>query len=83
MLDNLDIYAKRSNWDDARAILHRLKGQLSSIGLTELSSRSASIMDTIGADDDAKVLETVQELIRELSKIFRALEQDVTVINTN
>jgi hypothetical protein len=40
-------------------------------------------MDTIGADDDAKVLETVQELIRELSKIFRALEQDVTVINTN
>ena len=83
MLDNLDIYAKRSNWEDARAILHRLKGQLSSIGLIELSNRSASIMDTIGADDDAKVLETVHELIRELSKIFRALEQDVTVINTN
>jgi signal transduction histidine kinase/CheY-like chemotaxis protein len=83
MLDNLDIYAKRGNWDDTRAILHRLKGQLSSIGLLELSNRSANIMEAIGGDNDAKVLEAIQELIRELSKVFRALEQDVTVINSN
>jgi signal transduction histidine kinase/DNA-binding response OmpR family regulator len=83
MLDNLGIYAKRSNWEDSRAILHRLKGQLSSIGLLELSNRSAAIMECIGVEEDEKVLESVQELIHELTKIFRALEQDVTVISSS
>ncbi len=78
LLDNLAVYAQKNNWEDARAILHRLKGQLSSIGLTEMSQNTAEIMDM--HDRSEEVIPAINELIQNLTKIFTVLEQDITIV---
>ena len=81
LLDNLRIHAKKGNGADTRAILHRLKGQLSSIGLPEQSEQAAMLMECLTDDSvPAQALNGIDELIRDLSRIFRLLEQDVTVV---
>lgn len=78
LLDNLAVYAQKNNWEDARAILHRLKGQLSSIGLTEMSQNTAEIMDMHNRGEE--VIPAINELIQNLTKIFTVLEQDITIV---
>ena len=81
LLDNLRIYAKKGNGTDTRAILHRLKGQLSSIGLPEQSEQAAMLMECLEGDKvPEQALNGIEELIRDLGRIFRQLEQDVTVV---
>jgi CheY-like chemotaxis protein len=81
LLDNLRIHAKKGNGTDTRAILHRLKGQLSSIGLPEQSEQAAMLMECLTDDSvPEQALNGIDELIRDLSRIFRLLEQDVTVV---
>jgi signal transduction histidine kinase/CheY-like chemotaxis protein len=80
LLDNLRIYAKKGNVPDTKAILHRLKGQLSSIGLTRQSEQAALIMECLSGDEvTEQALASIEELISELGRIFKVLEQDVTV----
>ena len=78
LLDNLAVYAQKNNWEDVRAILHRLKGQLSSIGLAEMSQSTAEIMDM--HDRGEEVIPAISELIQNLTKIFTVLEQDITIV---
>ncbi len=81
LLDNLRIHAKKGNGTDTRAILHRLKGQLSSIGLPEQSEQAAMLMECLTDDSvPEQALNGIDELIRDLSRVFRLLEQDVTVV---
>ena len=81
LLDNLRIHAKKGNGTDTRAILHRLKGQLSSIGLPEQSEKAAMLMECLTDDSvPEQALNGIDELIRDLSRVFRLLEQDVTVV---
>ncbi|MBR6058682.1 MAG: response regulator [Victivallales bacterium] len=81
LLDNLRIYAKKGNVADTRAILHRLKGQLSSIGLPEQSEQAAMLMECLTDDEvPERALNGIEELIRDLGRIFRQLEQEVTVV---
>ena len=81
LLDNLRIYAKKGNVSDTRAILHRLKGQLSSIGLPEQSEQAAMLMECLTDEEvPERALNGIEELIRDLGRIFRQLEQDVTVV---
>ena len=78
LLDNLAVYAQKNTWEDVRAILHRLKGKLSSIGLADLSQSAADIIDRHDRGED--VLPAIGELIRSLTKIFTVLEQDITIV---
>ena len=77
VLDSLALYSKKGQIDDVKAILHKLKGQLSSIGLQEFADASADIMLHINAGDDSNA--EIQSLIDSLSAIFRVLEKQVTI----
>ena len=77
VLDSLALYSKKGQTDEVKAILHKLKGQLSSIGLQEFADASADIMLRINAGDDSNA--EIQSLIDSLSAIFRVLEKQVTL----
>lgn len=77
VLDSLALYAKKGQIDEVKAILHKLKGQLSSIGLQEFADASADIMLHINDGNDCTA--EIQSLIESLSAIFRVLEKQVTI----
>ncbi len=77
ILDSLGVFARKGQLDEVKPILHKLKGQLSSIGLPELAELSATIMEE--SNDGAMPLDKIQTLIDTLSAIFKTLEKQVTV----
>ena len=77
VLDSLALYSKKGQIDNVKAILHKLKGQLSSIGLQEFADASADIM--LHLDNGADCTAEIQSLIDSLSVIFRVLEKQVTI----
>ncbi len=80
LLDNLKAYCKSGNYEQAREILHKLKGQLSSIGLPQYAETAALINETIAVNPESPdVQPQVDALIQRLTAIFKTLEQDVTV----
>ncbi len=79
LLDNLATYVKSGNRDETKAILHRLKGQLSSIGLTEYSDLAARTMENLDSIDDLAADPDIRRLLQELARIFKVLENEVTV----
>jgi signal transduction histidine kinase/CheY-like chemotaxis protein len=79
VLDNLTAYAQQGNAEETIAILQRLKGQLVSIGLTEHSEQTVTIMEAFRSDDRNAGQIMVTNFCQSLSQIFKALEQEVTV----
>ena len=79
VLDNLNTYAQQGNAEETIAILQRLKGQLVSRGLIEHSEQSVQIMAAFRGKDRAAAQILVSNFCHALSRIFKALEQEVTV----
>lgn len=77
VLDNLTVFTKKGQLDDAKNILHRLKGQLSSIGLPGLAKLASDIMEQI--DQGHPCQDNVRQLLDSLSAIFKTLEKQVTI----
>ncbi|MBR4673421.1 MAG: response regulator [Victivallales bacterium] len=77
ILDSLGVFARKGQLEEVKPILHKLKGQLSSIGLPELAELSATIMEE--SNEGAMPLDKIQTLIDTLSAIFKTLEKQVTV----
>ena len=78
ILDSLGVFARKGQVEEVKPILHKLKGQLSSIGLQELADLSAEIMEETNQGDMPQ--EKIQALIDTLSAIFKTLEKQVTVV---
>lgn len=81
ILDSLSVFAKKGQMAETKAILHKLKGQLSSIGLPELADLALKSMEQI--DRNEPVTENIQQLISTLRAIFKTLEKQVTIIGKN
>ena len=77
IIDSLGVFARKGQLDEVKPILHKLKGQLSSIGLPELAELAATIMEE--SNEGAMPLDKIQTLIDTLSAIFKTLEKQVTV----
>jgi CheY-like chemotaxis protein len=77
LLGSLETYVRKGQFDEARAILHRMKGLLSSIGLATLAEQSAMAMQEMDAGQNPQ--QTIGRLINELGAIFRELEKHVTL----
>ncbi|MBR6374184.1 MAG: Hpt domain-containing protein, partial [Victivallales bacterium] len=77
LLGSLDTYVRKGQYNEARAILHRLKGLLSSIGLGQLADQAAAAMQTMDAGQDPS--HAITQMINALSGIFRELEKQVTL----
>ena len=78
ILDSLGVFARKGQVEEVKPILHKLKGQLSSIGLQELADLSAEIMEE--TNQNTMPLEKIQSLIDTHSAIFKTLEKQVTVV---
>ena len=78
ILDSLGVFARKGQVEEVKPILHKLKGQLSSIGLQELADLSAEIMEE--TSQSTMPQEKIQSLIDTLSAIFKTLEKQVTVV---
>lgn len=81
VLDNLATYSQQGNSEETIAILQRLKGQLVSVGLLDQSEQTVAIMDSFRSGDRAQAQAQVVNLCQTLTRIFKTLEQEVTVNN--
>jgi len=79
LLDNLLTYAGKNNADEALAILQRLKGQLAAIGLLDFSEQTVPMMQEYRNGDPEKAREQTVVFVQSLTRIFKALETEVTV----
>lgn len=79
VLDNLMTYAQQGNAEETIAILQRLKGQLVSIGLTDHSEQTVAIMECFQSNQRSKGQVMVTNFCQSLSRIFKVLEQEVTL----
>jgi predicted hotdog family 3-hydroxylacyl-ACP dehydratase len=78
LLDNLLAYSQQSNPEGTIAILQRLKGQLAAIGLLEFSEQTVTIMQAFRQNDRERARNLTVTFVQNLSRIFKALEQEVT-----
>jgi len=79
VLDNLTTYAQQGNAEETIAILQRLKGQLVSIGLIDHSEQTVTIMEAFRSADRNAGQILVNNFCQSLTRIFKVLEQEVTV----
>lgn len=80
LLDNLKAYVKSGNIDQARQIFHKLKGQLASIGLLADANTASLINEALADSEDSQaVMQQTDDFIKRLSRIFKNLEQDITI----
>jgi|GEM_PF-1794768 len=79
MLEDLRVFARRSDWSEVRTILHRLKGQLASIGLPLFAERAGSVTAAIRAGQTEPLRAEIGAFTTELGAVFRAVEQEVTL----
>ena len=77
LLGSLETYSTKGQFDEARAILHRLKGLLSSIGLGALAEQAAKAIQEMDTGQNPQ--QTISRMINELGGIFRELEKHVTL----
>ncbi|MBO4513231.1 MAG: response regulator [Victivallales bacterium] len=77
LLGSLETYSDKGQFDEARAILHRLKGLLSSIGLGALAEQAAKAIQEMDTGQNPQ--QTISRMINELGGIFRELEKHVTL----
>jgi len=79
LLDNLATYAAQGNAEATNTILHRLKGQLAAIGLLDHSEQTVTMMEAFRSGNTAKGQAMVVAFNQSLTRIFKALENDVTL----
>jgi CheY-like chemotaxis protein len=79
LLNDIIVFAKMENWEKVRAIMHRLKGQLGAIGLPHFAESAAVVNQRIKDGDLTGLLPLLEELVGQLSAIFRTLEKEVTL----
>ncbi|MBN2450159.1 MAG: response regulator, partial [Lentisphaeria bacterium] len=79
LLDDLRVFSRRGDWEEVRAITHRLKGELGSIGLTHFAEVSGDITARIRSGRTESLREEVEAFTEELANAFRIVEKDVTV----
>jgi signal transduction histidine kinase/CheY-like chemotaxis protein/HPt (histidine-containing phosphotransfer) domain-containing protein len=80
LLDDLRVFGRRADWDEVRTIMHRLKGQLASIGLPSFAERAGSFTAAIRAGQTETLRGEIETFTAELSAVFLAVEQEVTVM---
>ncbi len=81
VLDNLATYSQQGNAEETIAILQRLKGQLVSVGLLDQSEQTVTIMQAFKTNNRTQGQAMVINLCQALTRIFKVLEQEVTVKN--
>jgi len=79
VLDNLATYSQQGNSDETIAILQRLKGQLLSVGLLDQAEQTVTIMQAFKHNQRSQAQTLVISLCQTLTRIFKTLEQEVTV----
>lgn len=79
LLDNLGSYAQQGNAEETLALLHRLKGQLAAIGLLEHSEQTVAMMDAFRENRREDGQTMILGFIQSLTRIFKLLENDVTL----
>ena len=79
LLDNLATYAAQGNAEATNTILHRLKGQLAAIGLLDHSEQTVTMMEAFRSGNTPKGQAMVVAFNQSLTRIFKALENDVTL----
>ena len=79
LLDNLATYANQGNAEETCTILHRLKGQLAAIGLLDHSEQTVAMMNAFRNGHANQGQTMIVNFIQSLTRIFKALENDVTV----
>ena len=79
LLDDLRVFARRSDWQGVRAIMHRLKGQLAAIGLLAFAERAGGITAAIRAEQTATLQAGIETFTADLGAVFKVLEQEVTL----
>ncbi len=79
LLDDLRVFTQKGNWDQVRAIMHRLKGQLSSIGLGDFADFAAQASETLRKGETDGLAERIEVFADSLAEVFRRIETEVTV----
>jgi CheY-like chemotaxis protein len=79
LLEDLRVFSRRGDWNEVRVIMHRLKGQLASIGLSLFAERAGSITAAIRSGQTEPLRAEIEVFTAELGTIFRAVEQEVTL----
>jgi hypothetical protein len=80
LLDDLRVFGRRADWDEVRTIMHRLKGQLASIGLPGFAERAGSITAAIRGGQTEPLRGEIEAFTAELGAVFVAVEQEVTLV---
>ncbi len=79
LLEDLRVFAKQGTWENVRAIMHRLKGQLGAIGLEDFAESAEAVNLNLRKGETEGLLERIEGFVEELSAVFRKLESEVTV----
>ncbi len=79
LLEDLRVFARRGDWEEVRALMHRLKGQLASIGLPLYADRAAMVTAAIRSGQTEGLRAETETFTAELGAVFRAIEQEVTL----
>jgi CheY-like chemotaxis protein len=79
-LDDLLILSRRGDWEAVRTLLHDLKGQLGAIGLSRFAAAADQLGVQIRTGDVTDAEAQLQEYARDLSAIFRVVEQQTTQV---
>ncbi|MCK5801265.1 MAG: response regulator [Lentisphaeria bacterium] len=79
LLNDIRAYAKQNDWDRIRPIMHKLKGQLSSIGLPHHAESAATFNAAIHGDETEGLREQLDEFADELAEIFSVAEREITL----
>jgi signal transduction histidine kinase/CheY-like chemotaxis protein len=82
LLDDLLVFSRRADWGEVRAIMHRLKGQLASIGLTPFAERADAFGAALRAGQTETLREEIETFTAELGAVFVAVEREVTLVAT-
>jgi CheY-like chemotaxis protein len=83
LLDDLRVFGRRADWDEVRTLMHRLKGQLAAIGLPLFAERAGSVTAAIRAGQTEALRGEIEAFTAELSAVFVALEQEVTLMTAS
>jgi signal transduction histidine kinase/DNA-binding response OmpR family regulator len=77
LLEDLRVFSRRGDWAEVRAIMHRLKGQVASIGLPLFAERAGGITAAIRSGQTESLRAEIETFTAELGAVFRAVEQEV------
>ncbi len=78
-LEDLRVFSRKGDWEPVRRVMHQLKGQLGAIGLPEFAESAETVNMCIREERLEGLEDLIENFVKELSAVFRVLEQDTTV----